>query len=87
MWVCRDSSYASCMWTTSSHDENRFEGGGSSHFEQDSGTVDQKWPQYKGLSPTPLEKKRGIYSVYVLYLLLVLIVKVLASFQPTLLPS
>jgi hypothetical protein len=33
------------------------------HLSSGAGTIDQKWPQYKGLSPTPQAIRKGIYSV------------------------
>jgi hypothetical protein len=30
------------------------------HLSSGAGTIGQKWPQYKGLSPTPLAIKKGI---------------------------
>jgi hypothetical protein len=30
------------------------------HLSSGAGTIGQKWPQYKGLSPTPLAKKIGL---------------------------
>jgi hypothetical protein len=29
------------------------------HLSSGAGTIGQKWPQYKGLSPTPLAIKKG----------------------------
>jgi hypothetical protein len=32
------------------------------HLSSGAGTIGQKWPQYKGLSPTPLAIKESIYA-------------------------
>jgi hypothetical protein len=32
------------------------------HLSSGAGTIGQKWPQYKGLSPTPLAIEKGVYG-------------------------
>jgi hypothetical protein len=36
-----------------------------SHLSSGAGTIGQKWPQYKGLSPTPLAIKKTLVSTLV----------------------